>query len=309
MSSTMNSSVKSSQYRPQYGNSWALVIGINRYAHVNPLGNACADAGSVVEVLVAELGFAKENVTTLLDDHATKAKIMERFLAFDSLSLDDRLVVFFAGHGETFSGQRGPVGYLIPVDGRPEDKSTLIRWDELTRNAELIPAKHVLLVMDACYSGLAIQRAIGIGEQRFVSDMLQRFSRQVITAGKANETVADGGGPTGNNSIFTGHLLEGLRGRASNEKGVLTASYLMNYVYQKVANDPRSNQTPHFGHLEGDGDFILRTPNGEHLQGGPGGDFLVKPVVERPEPAMDVPVLAVKPMFAERNGYTDPESE
>ena len=301
--------MKDPTYRPQYDNSWALVIGIDQYRYANPLDFARADAESVAEVLVAELGFPTASVCKLLDGEATRSQIMERFLAFESLSPDDRLFVFFAGHGHTVPGQRGPVGYLVPVDGRLEDKSALIRWDELTRNAEIIPAKHILFVMDACYSGLAMQRAAGVGEQRFVSDMLQRLSRQVITAGKADETVSDGGGPSGKNSIFTGHLLEGLRGKAANEKGVLTASYLMNYVYQNVGNDPRSNQTPHFGHLDGDGDFILRTPNGEHLSGGPAGDFLVHPVLERPEPPSIIPLASVKPVFAEKNGYADPESD
>ena len=296
-------------YRPQYDNSHALVIGINGYLNINQLDIARADAESVAAVLVGNLGFPKSHVSVLLDDQATRAKIMERFLAFESLGPDDRLFVFFAGHGATVTGRRGPVGYLVPVDGKLDDKSTLIRWDDLTRNAEIIPAKHILFVMDACYSGLAIQRTANIGEQRFVSDMLQRLSRQVITAGKADETVADSGGPTGKNSIFTSYLLEGLQGKAVNENGVLTASYLMNYVYQSVANDPKSNQTPHFGHFDGDGDFILRTPSNEHLPKGPAGDYLVKPIAEQPEPQLHVSAPSIKPVFAEKNGYADPDSD
>ena|SRR5437660_3574722 len=83
----------------------------------------------------------------------------------------------------------------------------------------------------------------------------------------------------------------------------------MDYVYRRVGSDPKSKHTPHFGHLEGDGDFILRTPNGEHLPGGPQHDFLVKPVVERPEPLLDVPSAPVKPVFAEKNGYADPQND
>jgi len=296
-------------YQPRYRKSWALVIGINQYTHFSPLDIACNDAKSIGEILLRSLGFPPENVAVLLDGQATKAAIMKQFLAFESLSPDDRLLVFFAGHGTTVTGQRGPVGYLVPADGHPDDKSTLIRWDELTRNSEIIPAKHILFAMDACYSGLAMQRSTGLGERRYVSDMLQRFSRQVITAGKANEVVADGGGPTGNNSIFTGHLLEGMEGKAANEGGVLTASYLMDYVYKHVANDSRSSQTPHFGHFDGDGDFILRTPNGEHLPGGPTADFLVKPIIERPELPPETQLVSVRPQFAEKNGYADPESE
>ena len=107
--------------------------------------------------------------------------------------------MFFAGHGVTIDGQHGQIGYLVPVDGDSQRLSSLLRWDDLTRNADVIPAKHILFIMDACYSGLAMNRTVTPGTQRFLSNMLQRFSRQVITAGKADEKVADGGGPTGKN--------------------------------------------------------------------------------------------------------------
>jgi len=209
------------KYKPSYNESWALVIGINEYRHTNPLEIARADAQSIRDVLIRDFKFPKKNICTLLDGQATRARIMERFLAYESLAPDDRLLVFFAGHGSTVEGSRGAIGYLVPVDGNLKDKSSLIRWDDLTRNADIIPAKHILFVMDACYSGLAIQRASTPGERRFVTDMLQRRSRQVITAGKADEVVADGGGPTGSNSIFTAYLLEGLGGDAADQHQML----------------------------------------------------------------------------------------
>ncbi len=137
--------------------------------------------------------------------------------------------------------------------------------------------------------------------------MLQRLSRQVITAGKADEIVADGGGPSGENSIFTGYLLEGLRGAAVDANGVLTANDLMHYVYRKVAQDNRSQQTPQYGHIDGDGDFILLTPNQEHLTLGGQQDLLVQTVAEMPEPTPFLEVAVAKPTFAEKNGYGDPE--
>jgi uncharacterized caspase-like protein len=237
------------KYKPSYNESWALVIGINEYRYANPLEIARADAESIRDVLIDDFKFPKKNICTLLDSQATRSRIMARFLAHESLGHDDRLVVFFAGHGSTVEGSRGSIGYLVPVDGNLKDKSSLIRWDDLTRNADIIPAKHILFIMDACYSGLAIQRASTAGERRFLTDMMQRASRQVITAGKADEVVADGGGPTGGNSIFTGYLLEGLYGKAADQEGVITASGLMNYAYQKVARDSRSKQTPHYGHM------------------------------------------------------------
>jgi hypothetical protein len=297
----------SRSYLPSYRNSWALVIGINAYQHVAPLSYACNDADAVAGSLINDLSFPENQLALLKDGVATKEAILHTYLRFsESTGPDDRVLIFFAGHGTTFEGSRGQVGYLVPVDGDRDNKSTLIRWDDLTRNAELIPAKHILFIMDSCYSGLAIQRAILPGTERFLSDMLQRFSRQVITAGKADETVADGGGPQGNNSIFTGYLLEGLKGAAVDANRVLTANGLMAYVYQAVGQDNRSRQTPHYGHLEGDGDFVLRTPNSEHLAETFQSDYLVQTVIEVPEslPALGTPVAV--PTFAQRNGYADP---
>jgi hypothetical protein len=133
----------------------------------------------------------------------------------------------------------------------------MIRWDELTRNSELIRAKHILFLMDACYGGLALTRGVQPGTTRFLNDMLLRYARQVLTAGKADEVVADSGGPLPNHSVFTGHLIEGLQGKAATEDGIITANGLMAYVHSKVATDINSNQTPHYGYFDGDGDFVL----------------------------------------------------
>lgn len=248
--------------KTSYKESRALVIGIDHYENASPLSYAVSDARAIREVLINDLGFPSSNITCLIDDQATRSNILKSFLRFtrDDIDLDDRIVVFFAGHGHTRSGNRGEVGYLVASDSDPEDFSTYIRWDELTRNADLIRAKHIFFVMDACYGGLALTRTIHAGSTRFLKDMMRRYARQVLTAGKADQVVADSGGPLPNHSIFTGHLIEGIGGKAATAQGVITASGLMAYVYQKVANDKNSDQTPHYGFLDGDGDFVLRAP-------------------------------------------------
>jgi uncharacterized caspase-like protein len=246
-------------YSTSYKTSWALVIGIDRYHVVNPLGFAVNDAEAVASTLVDVVGFPKENVVKLCNEQATRGAIRQEFLAFaERCDVNDRIIVFFAGHGASVDGHRGKIGYLVPVEGCLEDKSTLLRWDDFVRDAELIPAKHIFFIMDACYSGLMLQRSISNGNQRFLSDMLQRFSRQALTAGKHDEVVSDGGGPDGKNSIFTSHLIRGLRGGAADTAGAITASGLMHYVYRHVGGDSRSNQTPHCGHLDGSGDKTIK---------------------------------------------------
>ena len=250
-------------YSPHYQVSWALIIGIDEYEFVSPLGYAVSDATAVAEILKEKFDFPEENIKVLTNESATRENIMSSFMSFRSedIHVDDRIIVFYAGHGDTQTGRRGEVGYLIPHNGNPEDLSTLIRWDELTRNSDLIVAKHVLFVMDACYGGLAITRRMPSGSMRFLKDMLQRYSRQVITAGKANEEVADSGGPLPNHSIFTGHFLEGLNGKAVSSDGVISANSIMAYVYENVGKDRYSQQTPHYGYIDGDGDFFFQYPD------------------------------------------------
>ncbi len=246
-------------YTPHYSNSRALIIGIDKYSTVSPLEYAVKDARAVGKILKSRFGFPEDSIRILINKDATRSKIMDSYMAFadrDSEN-DDRILFFFAGHGHTQTGKRGEVGFLVPYDGDVNILSSLIRWDDLTKNAELIHAKHILYVMDACYGGLAITRALPPGSTRFLKDMLQRYSRQVLTAGKADEIVSDSGGPIPNHSVFTGHFIQGLEGKAANEDGVITANGVMSYVYEKVAKDPYSQQTPHYGYLDGDGDFIF----------------------------------------------------
>lgn len=255
-------------FKTHYTNSRALIVGINNYANASPLSYAVSDASEIRRILSEELGFPSENITYLTDAEATKDGILRAYLRFaaEDVDIDERLLVFYAGHGHTKTGSRGEIGYLVPFDADPSDLSTLIRWDDLTRNAELIRSKHILFIMDACYGGLALTRNLQPGSMRFLKDMMLRHSRQVLTAGKADEVVADSGGPIPNHSVFTGHLIEGLLGNAATTEGVITASGLMAYVYGKVANDKNSNQTPHYGYFDGDGDFIISAPNLSELE-------------------------------------------
>ena len=258
-------------YKTHYTGSRALVVGINKYQSASPLEFACNDANAVADILKERFSFPNDSVSILQDDKASKEGILSEFVRFtnDEVDPDERIIFFFAGHGYTKVGWRGEIGFLVPFDGDMQDINSLIRWDELTRNAELIRAKHVLFVVDACYGGTAVQRSLPPGSMRFARDMLRRFSRQVLTAGKADQAVADSGGPRVGHSVFTGYLLDGLDGAAVGADRLLTANKLMAYVYDKVAKDYQSQQTPHYGPLDGDGDMIFDMTPLEGLEDSP----------------------------------------
>jgi hypothetical protein len=292
---------------PEYSESHALVIGIDQYLLAPPLLHAVDDARAVAEILQRRFLFRSGNVRLLVNAEATKSSILSAYLGFVKTASDpnSRLMIFFAGHGFTASARNREVGFLVPTDGNIDDLSTLICWDELTRSAELISAKHIFFIMDACYGGLVFNRAVPSGSQRFLKDIMLRPVRQALSSGKEDEPVSDGGGPRHDHSIFTGHLLNALEGAARAPEGHLTASGVMSYVYQQVSNDIHSEQTPHYGFLSGDGDFIFDAPQLGSLPTNERGDGDVLITI----PSVVVPELSGQPqdIFAIAKGLlSDP---
>ena len=67
--------------------------------------------------------------------------------------------------------------------------------------------------MDSCYSGLALSRGGGAfsRDRSYLEEITRRTSRLILTAGGADQQVADDG-PNGR-SVFTWALLQGLQAR------------------------------------------------------------------------------------------------
>nr|WP_295767897.1 polysaccharide deacetylase family protein [Rhodoferax sp.] len=244
---------------PGYSDSWAIVIGIDDYAKWPKLQYAARDAQAIRETLIQKFSFAPDHVVSLSNKEATRTGILAAFhdkLAHSGMKKNDRLFVFFAGHGATRQLSSGrDLGFIIPVDSDPNQIATdAIPMTELQNIAESLTAKHVLFVMDACYSGLGLTRGGGSGN--FLRDNAKRIGRQMLTAGGADQLVADGG-PNGH-SVFTWTLLQGLAGKGDlNGDGIITATELAAYVAPAVS--AVSRQTPAFGSLPGSegGDFVF----------------------------------------------------
>lgn len=247
-----------------YRESYALVIGIDQYKSWPRLQHAVRDARAIQDTLQTQFGFKPENVTALTDGEATRANILRALNAMarrggdNKLKRDDRVFVFFAGHGSTRKLPSGrDVGYIIPVDAGTDDLQTdAIAMPQLQELGEALPAKHAFFVIDACYSGLGLTRGGAPGGNNFVRDNARRMGRQMMTAGGADQQVADDG--PGGHSVFTWTLLQALSGKADlNGDGLITATELAAYVAPAVS--AIAHQTPAFGSLPGSegGEFIF----------------------------------------------------
>ncbi len=246
-----------------YRESWAAIIGIDDYVNWQKLQYAANDAQGVKDLLIQKYGFKPDHVFSLLNREATRQNILS--LLGDKLGdptlvqHEDRVFVFFAGHGATRKLASGrELGYIIPVDADLTDfEGTAVSMTNFQDISEAIPAKHVLFVMDSCYSGLALTRGgANLPSQNYLNEISRREARQMFTAGGADQQVADNG-PNGH-SVFTWTLLQGLDGRADlNGDGVITATELAAYVAPAVS--ALSQQTPVFGNLPGSegGEFLF----------------------------------------------------
>ena len=242
------------------------MIGIDRYLKWERLDNAVSDARGVLAVF-EELGFAPV-VPPLLDDAATGEAIrrLPGSLA-PELREDDSLVVFFAGHGYTrtdrFSdGVPVPKGYLIPVDA-DRSRTYDYTWQRidpwLTTIAEL-PPRHILVILDSCHSGIALNsdirhRGSGVRTDGLPVPVHERRSRRVLASALDNQQAMDGG-PIAGHSVFTGYLIEALRGgirswlRGTSAVGLnVVAEYVRHHVQERSG----SQQVPGLGVLEYDG--------------------------------------------------------
>ena len=102
-----------------YDNSYALIIGIDKYKNVQPLNYAVKDAESMESMLVEYFDFSQDNVRLLLNEEATYVNIRRQFSEISkSAEENDRVLIFFAGHGETLDlPDGGETGYLFPYEG------------------------------------------------------------------------------------------------------------------------------------------------------------------------------------------------
>lgn len=248
------------------------VIGIDRYAEWPRLANAVSDARAAARLFTG-LGF--EQVTApLLDDAATGEAL--RHLVTDELaqlSPDDNLVVFFAGHGHTHTADFGDTavktGCLIPVDGalpRGHVSASWLRIDVWLSDIARLPPRHILVLVDACHSGVALGalhkwRDEGPEPSTELAALQARRSRRVITSALDDQRAMDGG-PYPGHSLFTGCLIEAFSGGlAEGGRRAATGRELGLYLQKRVRSYPPSTQTPDFGTFELDdrGDIVVPT--------------------------------------------------
>jgi hypothetical protein len=235
------------------GGTRVLIIGLSAYRDRGwPKLNSRRDAERV-QRLFLERGVPPGAITLVEPDPNHGPGLQEVLVRFgESLPSDSeaqsRIVVYIAGHGYTADG----LGYLVPPDA-PDPvsqpaafKLAALPLPTLLARVAEFRAAHVLLILDACFSGLALE---SLPRERFphppgTADAQEKVL-QVITAGTAGQTVADDG-------QFAELIASGLTGAADlNMDGWISGTELGMYLRLRMTERSERRQTPTFGNILG----------------------------------------------------------
>jgi len=232
----------------QFGKFYALIIGNNDYGAYSPLKTPIADAKSVELLLRERYGFK-----TKLLINANRHAIMSAFNELNQKLTDqDNLLIYYAGHGEIDA--KSQTAYWLPVDAEVGNSANWISSQSITEFIGIMPAKHIMVVADSCYSGALTGSAIaklpdGMDEakrERWLKAMNARKARTVLTSGGVKPVMDQGGG---DHSVFANAFLKVLRGNKR---------IIEDYdIFRDVANQVRTSasrggfeQTPQYAPLQ-----------------------------------------------------------
>jgi hypothetical protein len=237
------------------------------YAHWPHLTNPISDADAVNQTLASLYGFHVEEVRNPTDDQIL-AKLTEYL--HHKFEPQDQLLIFFSGHGY-FDPDLGK-GFLVPANALlvKDDigHRSLLAHETIMGYVNRIPAKHVVLVLDACFAGTLDRRIADSGLRGDTSsdpyahatlpELLARKepkrTRRYITSG-GKDFVPDG--LPGHHSPFISAFLVTLN-QAADRKGYVTLDDI-----QQGLNTV--NPEPRWGDIQDDNDpgadFLLLTPS------------------------------------------------
>ena len=215
----------------EFGRYFALVIGNQQYSKIEPLQTPRNDAVNIADLLRDKYGF---NVTMLLD--ATNIEVMEAINDLNqTLTDEDNLLIYYAGHGERIQAGELLSGYWLPVNADAPPRDTFWVSNEfVTGHLARLSARRVLVMADSCYAGLLssspgylMLRDAPQYDAEFLRYKLPKRSRLLLSSG-GDRPVLDEGAP--NHSVFAATVLNTLR---DNER-ILSGPQLFQAIDGKI---------------------------------------------------------------------------
>jgi len=175
------------------GKQWAVFIAIDKYNEWQKLDHPVKDAREIQEIL--KINYIVDEWRELYDEKASSEGIRTLLTQLRyEVGENDSVFVFHAGHG--YKDETTDKGAWLPFDaGRnPFRKEGWLPHDEIRTYLDRLPARHVFLISDSCYSGDLLAKSRSATIPRFDNEYFRSAynieSRLIITSG-ASQVVPD----------------------------------------------------------------------------------------------------------------------
>lgn len=212
-------------------NTFAVIIANEHYLDVAQVPNAINDGQIIAEYCKKTLGIPEDNIRCITDATLNVIRHQLNWLTqVMEVHKDEAQVIFYyAGHG--IPDESSKSAYLLPVDGYGTDVSSGYSLDKLYSELGSKPAKSVIVLLDACFSGanrdgkmLASARGVAIKAKQNVP----QGNMVVLSAAQGDQTAypyKDKG-----HGLFTYYILKKLK----ETKGLVSLGELAEYVTTEV---------------------------------------------------------------------------
>lgn len=215
----------------QSENYFAVIIANESYNKEAGVPFAANDGKIFAEYCRKTLGLPDTNVRLVTNATLNDMKHEIGWLkkVIESRKGDAKVIFYYAGHG--IPDEKDRQSYLLPIDGYGSDVSTGYSLNSLYKELGEFPAKSVVVLLDACFSGakregdmLASARGVALKVSRGepVGNMV------VFSAAQSDETAypykEEGHG------LFTYYLLK----KIQETKGEVSLKSLGDYLQEKV---------------------------------------------------------------------------
>lgn len=244
---------------------WAFVVGVSKFARPGiDLKYSAKDARDLASYLVKEANFAPDHVKLLVDEQATKERVLAELgdkwlprLAHPN----DLVLIFISTHGSPSQADLEGLNYLVMHNTDPGSLyATGLPLSDLAAAVKhRVHSNRVVLIIDACHSGAA-DTAKGLGRVGNVdsASLAQGTGQLIICSSQPNQVSWES--KRYPNGVFTHQLIEALR--AQSGKVTLSQAFekLKDSVQTEVLQDRSELQTAVLKSKWSGSDLIISAP-------------------------------------------------
>jgi uncharacterized caspase-like protein len=191
----------------------ALVIGIDRYPF-GPL-RSCVNDASTFNNLVEINGDGSRNFDTKLALNVSQKTNMVGQIRELFIGKHETVMLYFSGHG--YINDLG--GYLVTPDAKQYDEG--VSMDDILILANNSPSENKIIILDCCHAG-----AMGTPLVTGASMAQVREGVTILAASLNNQAAIE----IASHGVFTGFLLDALRGGAADLRGHITPGSVYAYI-------------------------------------------------------------------------------